>query len=169
MSFPPTSNAAHPSIETTPPTSPATSTSAQQQSIIRGPPRYQKRKASIPQNGKRVRTHQTAYRAEYENTKLTLVPQLERHNRPGGNSRHVRSGMVLFAQGREPSVCFPHPTGARNCDGFKLTRLQPSLWRSSIILSIVSCYLMWAITFLAQLHPLIEPRRSDLRKEFIHH
>ncbi len=77
--------------------------------------------------------------------------------------------MVLFAQGRESSVCFPHPTGARNCDGFKLTRLQPSLWRSSIILSIVSCYLMWAITFLAQLHPLIEPRRSDLRKEFIHH
>jgi V-type H+-transporting ATPase subunit e len=43
------------------------------------------------------------------------------------------------------------------------------LWRSSIILSIASCYLMWAVTFLAQLHPLIEPRRSDLRKEFIHH
>ncbi|KAK3943868.1 ATPase, V0 complex, subunit E1/e2 [Diplogelasinospora grovesii] len=43
------------------------------------------------------------------------------------------------------------------------------LWRSSLILSFVSCYLMWAITFLAQLNPLIEPRRSDLRKEFIHH
>ncbi|KAK3906289.1 ATPase, V0 complex, subunit E1/e2 [Staphylotrichum tortipilum] len=43
------------------------------------------------------------------------------------------------------------------------------LWRSSLILSIVSCYLMWAITFLAQLHPLIVPRRSDLRKEYIHH
>ncbi|KAL2153224.1 hypothetical protein VTH82DRAFT_4379 [Thermothelomyces myriococcoides] len=43
------------------------------------------------------------------------------------------------------------------------------LWRSSIILSIASCYLMWAITFLAQLHPLIEPRRSDLRAEYIHH
>ncbi|KAK2067608.1 hypothetical protein P8C59_001331 [Phyllachora maydis] len=42
------------------------------------------------------------------------------------------------------------------------------LWRSSIILSLVSCYLMWAITFLAQLHPLIEPRRSDLRPEFLH-
>ncbi|KEY70854.1 hypothetical protein S7711_00699 [Stachybotrys chartarum IBT 7711] len=41
------------------------------------------------------------------------------------------------------------------------------LWRSSLILSIVSCYLMWAITFLAQLHPLIEPRRSDLRPEFL--
>jgi len=43
------------------------------------------------------------------------------------------------------------------------------LWRSSIILSIVSCFLMWAITFLAQLNPLIEPRRSDVRSEFIHH
>ncbi|KAL2140036.1 hypothetical protein VTI28DRAFT_4313 [Corynascus sepedonium] len=43
------------------------------------------------------------------------------------------------------------------------------LWRSSIILSIASCFLMWAITFLAQLHPLIEPRRSDLREEYIHH
>jgi V-type H+-transporting ATPase subunit e len=28
---------------------------------------------------------------------------------------------------------------------------------------------MWAVTFLAQLNPLIEPRRSDLRKEYIHH
>ncbi|EJT74620.1 hypothetical protein GGTG_08460 [Gaeumannomyces tritici R3-111a-1] len=43
------------------------------------------------------------------------------------------------------------------------------LWRSSLILALVSCYLMWAITFLAQLNPLIVPRRSDLRKEFLHH
>ncbi|KAK0627219.1 putative vacuolar ATPase subunit E [Podospora aff. communis PSN243] len=43
------------------------------------------------------------------------------------------------------------------------------LWRSSLILTFISCYLMWAITFLAQLHPLIEPRRSGLRKEFVHH
>lgn len=43
------------------------------------------------------------------------------------------------------------------------------LWRSSLILSFVSCYLMWAITFLAQLHPLIEPRRSDLRTKYIDH
>ncbi|EHA54669.1 H(+)-transporting V0 sector ATPase subunit e [Pyricularia oryzae] len=42
------------------------------------------------------------------------------------------------------------------------------LWRSSLILAFVSCYMMWAITFLAQLHPLIEPRRSDLRKAYIH-
>ncbi|KAL2206638.1 V-type proton ATPase subunit E [Sarocladium strictum] len=41
------------------------------------------------------------------------------------------------------------------------------LWRSSLILAIVSCYLLWAITFLAQLHPLIEPRRSDLRESFL--
>ncbi|EXV01021.1 ATP synthase subunit H domain protein [Metarhizium robertsii] len=43
------------------------------------------------------------------------------------------------------------------------------LWRSSLILSIVSCYLMWAITFLAQLHPLIEPKRNDLREEYLGH
>ncbi|KAK4251512.1 ATPase, V0 complex, subunit E1/e2 [Corynascus novoguineensis] len=43
------------------------------------------------------------------------------------------------------------------------------LWRSSIILSIACCFLMWAITFLAQLHPLIAPRRSDLREEYVHH
>ncbi|CRK25321.1 V-type proton ATPase subunit e like protein [Verticillium longisporum] len=43
------------------------------------------------------------------------------------------------------------------------------IWRSSLILAFVSCYLMWAITFLAQLHPLIEPRRSDLRGEFLEH
>jgi V-type H+-transporting ATPase subunit e len=42
------------------------------------------------------------------------------------------------------------------------------IWRSSVILSIVSCYLMWAITFLAQLHPLIAPKRSDLRAEYLH-
>lgn len=44
-----------------------------------------------------------------------------------------------------------------------------SLWRSSLILAISSCYLMWAITFLAQLHPLIQPKRSDLREEFLGH
>lgn len=40
-----------------------------------------------------------------------------------------------------------------------------SVWRSSLILSAWSCYLMWAITFLAQWHPLINPKRSDLRPE----
>jgi len=28
--------------------------------------------------------------------------------------------------------------------------------------------MMWAITFLAQLNPLIVPRRSDLRPKFLH-
>jgi V-type H+-transporting ATPase subunit e len=40
-----------------------------------------------------------------------------------------------------------------------------TVWRSSLILAAVSCYLMWAITFLAQWHPLIVPRRNDLRSE----
>ncbi|PFH55051.1 hypothetical protein XA68_10891 [Ophiocordyceps unilateralis] len=43
------------------------------------------------------------------------------------------------------------------------------LWRSSLILSIVSCFLMWAITYLAQLNPLIVPKRSDLREQFLEH
>jgi hypothetical protein len=57
-----------------------------------------------------------------------------------------------------------------------------SIWRSTLILSFASCYLMWgtslhfnnacvsdgtdcsaAITFLAQWHPLIEPKRKDMR------
>ncbi|CAG8958808.1 hypothetical protein HYALB_00004578 [Hymenoscyphus albidus] len=43
-----------------------------------------------------------------------------------------------------------------------------TIWRSSLILSFASCYIMWAITFLAQWHPLIEPRRGGLTKHAIH-
>ncbi|KAI9843217.1 MAG: H(+)-transporting V0 sector ATPase subunit e [Thelocarpon superellum] len=38
-----------------------------------------------------------------------------------------------------------------------------TIWRSSLILSFASCYIMWAITFLAQWHPLIAPKRNDIR------
>ncbi|KAI5308345.1 H(+)-transporting V0 sector ATPase subunit e [Ascosphaera atra] len=38
-----------------------------------------------------------------------------------------------------------------------------AVWRSSLILGFSFCYFMWAITFLAQLNPLIEPRRGNLR------
>ncbi|KAJ5651269.1 uncharacterized protein N7484_004992 [Penicillium longicatenatum] len=38
-----------------------------------------------------------------------------------------------------------------------------TVWRSVLILSFISCYLMWAIVFLSQLHPLISPKRSDIR------
>lgn len=68
--------------------------------------------------------------------------------------------------------------------------LDRSVWRSTLILSAWSCWLMWgtypptcsftwyiecdvltftisvAITFLAQWHPLIAPERSDLRPEY---
>ncbi|CCH59960.1 hypothetical protein TBLA_0C01450 [Henningerozyma blattae CBS 6284] len=41
-----------------------------------------------------------------------------------------------------------------------------TVWRSTVILSLAMMFLMWAITYLAQLHPLVVPRRSDLRPEF---
>ncbi|KAK9468555.1 ATP synthase subunit H-domain-containing protein [Lipomyces arxii] len=41
-----------------------------------------------------------------------------------------------------------------------------TVWRSSIILTLSMCYIMWALTYLSQLHPLIAPMRSDLRPEF---
>ncbi|CAH6719928.1 V-type proton ATPase subunit e [[Candida] jaroonii] len=40
-----------------------------------------------------------------------------------------------------------------------------TVWRSSVILGISMCFLMWAITYLSQLHPLQAPRRADLRPE----
>lgn len=41
-------------------------------------------------------------------------------------------------------------------------------WRSSLIIAFISCYLMWFITFMAQLHPLIAPRRVDIKEGFQH-
>ncbi|KAI8638685.1 ATPase, V0 complex, subunit E1/e2 [Parasitella parasitica] len=35
--------------------------------------------------------------------------------------------------------------------------------RTVIIMSLICCYLMWAITYLAQLHPLIFPKKVGLR------
>ncbi|OAX80501.1 hypothetical protein ACJ72_05168 [Emergomyces africanus] len=46
---------------------------------------------------------------------------------------------------------------------------RPQVWRSSLILAFTACYLMWAITFLAQLHPLIAPKRSDMRPDRVPH
>ncbi|KAI5450150.1 H(+)-transporting V0 sector ATPase subunit e [Naganishia albida] len=38
-----------------------------------------------------------------------------------------------------------------------------TLIRTSLMLAITCCYLMWAITYMAQLHPLMAPRRGDVR------
>ncbi|CAO1634545.1 unnamed protein product [Parajaminaea phylloscopi] len=39
------------------------------------------------------------------------------------------------------------------------------LIRTAIVLTLVCCYLFWAIMYMAQLHPLIKPQRQDLRPE----
>ncbi|EON66155.1 hypothetical protein W97_05398 [Coniosporium apollinis CBS 100218] len=44
-----------------------------------------------------------------------------------------------------------------------------TIWRSTLILSAWSCYIMWAVTFLAQWHPLIRPERGDLRPRVVDH
>ncbi|KAK3805948.1 MAG: ATPase, V0 complex, subunit E1/e2 [Linnemannia elongata] len=41
--------------------------------------------------------------------------------------------------------------------------------RTALIMTLVSCYLMWAITYLAQLNPLLQPRHSKIRPPSEHH
>ncbi|KAI7899750.1 ATP synthase subunit H-domain-containing protein [Cokeromyces recurvatus] len=40
---------------------------------------------------------------------------------------------------------------------------EQTVIRTVIIMSLVCCYLMWTITYLAQLHPLIYPKKVGLR------
>ncbi|CCM04256.1 uncharacterized protein FIBRA_06423 [Fibroporia radiculosa] len=42
------------------------------------------------------------------------------------------------------------------------TRKGPNqtLIRTSLMLALACCYLMWAVTYLAQVHPLERPRKS---------
>ncbi|KAG1738709.1 ATPase, V0 complex, subunit E1/e2 [Suillus lakei] len=39
--------------------------------------------------------------------------------------------------------------------------------RTAIMLTLASCYLMWMVTYMAQLHPLITPYRSSSKGESI--
>ncbi|TLD15344.1 hypothetical protein E2P81_ATG09824 [Venturia nashicola] len=55
-----------------------------------------------------------------------------------------------------------------NADGVAPANITYRVWRSSLILSAWSCFLMWAITFLAQWHPLITPINNSLRPEYVH-
>ncbi|KAI8922789.1 ATP synthase subunit H-domain-containing protein [Entophlyctis helioformis] len=34
------------------------------------------------------------------------------------------------------------------------------VWRTCLVLSVVSCWIMWAVTYMAQLNPLIKPERT---------
>ncbi|EPS42703.1 hypothetical protein H072_3343 [Dactylellina haptotyla CBS 200.50] len=42
-----------------------------------------------------------------------------------------------------------------------------TVWRSSILLTVACTYIMWALTLLAQLNPLVQPNASDFRKQYI--
>lgn len=96
--------------------------------------------------------------------------------------------MGAKSQGREPDVLaplIPRPITRTNTS-------RSSIWRSTLVLSFASCYIMWgtsvhthrprcsqillwkkeakhmltrsaAIVFLAQWHPLIEPKMGKLR------
>ncbi|KAJ1657443.1 H(+)-transporting V0 sector ATPase subunit e, partial [Dispira simplex] len=33
-----------------------------------------------------------------------------------------------------------------------------TLWRTCLIMTLVCVYMMWSVTYMAQLHPLIQPR-----------
>ncbi|KOS15852.1 vacuolar atp synthase subunit h [Malassezia pachydermatis] len=37
------------------------------------------------------------------------------------------------------------------------------LIRTSAVMTLACCYIMWACVYLAQLHPLIQPKRGDVR------
>ncbi|WFD31433.1 H(+)-transporting V0 sector ATPase subunit e [Malassezia sp. CBS 17886] len=37
------------------------------------------------------------------------------------------------------------------------------IWRTCALLTLACCYLMWFCVYMAQLHPLIQPKRSDVR------
>ncbi|KAK9422460.1 putative NAD binding domain of 6-phosphogluconate dehydrogenase-domain-containing protein [Seiridium unicorne] len=41
-------------------------------------------------------------------------------------------------------------------------------WRSSLIIAFVACYLMWFVTFMAQLNPLIAPKNPTVREGYQH-
>ncbi|KAJ7285211.1 ATPase, V0 complex, subunit E1/e2 [Mycena rebaudengoi] len=37
---------------------------------------------------------------------------------------------------------------------------QQVVIRTAIMLTLAACYLLWMVTYLAQLHPLLQPQRS---------
>ncbi|KAI8073819.1 ATPase, V0 complex, subunit E1/e2 [Gongronella butleri] len=41
--------------------------------------------------------------------------------------------------------------------------INQTVIRTMLVMTIVCCYMMWALCYLAQLHPLINPTRVGLR------
>ncbi|KAI1170468.1 NAD binding domain of 6-phosphogluconate dehydrogenase-domain-containing protein [Nemania sp. FL0916] len=91
-----------------------------------------------------------------ENPHLTAAKNLEIQIETMAQGYSVFIGLVVVA-----ALCvgawFLSPKGENQ-----------TTWRSSLIIAFISCYLMWFVTFMAQLHPLIEPRRTTVKAGFQH-
>lgn len=112
------------------------------------------------------RQHQSAsHKPTYKPNDLTTPPPTKKPNpHPQPRRKHITNRSM--ANGWAPFIglvvvvifCFAAwflaPKGENQ-----------TVWRSTLVLSAAAMYIMWAITFLAQLHPLISPVRGDLRPE----
>ncbi|CDS12207.1 hypothetical protein LRAMOSA04402 [Lichtheimia ramosa] len=54
------------------------------------------------------------------------------------------------------------PKGTNQTDSSHALK-RHSVIRTMIVMTIACCYMTWAVTYLAQLHPLIFPRKTNLR------
>ncbi|KAI8054256.1 ATP synthase subunit H-domain-containing protein [Syncephalis plumigaleata] len=91
---------------------------------------------------------------------------------------HVHSSLVsrctynfLLNMGFGTIILVGFITAGFAATGYMLSPKGPNqiLYRTMVLMTLVCMYLMWAITYLAQLHPLIVPRRSDLKPEHFNH
>ncbi|KAI0908442.1 NAD binding domain of 6-phosphogluconate dehydrogenase-domain-containing protein [Ustulina deusta] len=111
---------------------------------------------------------------ELDNHHLRPHPALDvcaLHTEPARQSTEPIPNCKLIAMAQGYSILIGLVIVAAMCVGAWF--LSPkgenqTTWRSSLIIAFISCYLMWFITFMAQLHPLIEPRRVNIKEGFQH-